>query len=595
MTGASTDATPIKFNTALDSGPAGDAASRQALSALASQISSLRATKAALPYMKRAVAYCQSKDFEKAREAAQRAVDADPSLVIGWHILGIALEKTDDFPGALDAYERGLALDPTNPPIANDLGRLAMRLEMLPQAEALFRHYLAHRPNSPEAANNLGCLLRAQMRFQEAIDVLKPAVQAYPDRGLLWITLGTVVGDMGQIESAEAFYREAIRLEPKNAKARYNLSHVLYTHGDLDEAISLGESALADADCPSDAAMMRFALAVGRLTRGDLAQGWENYDARLDPHYHEPIHFVCNRPRWTPGADIAGRHLFLFGEQGLGDEIMFASLLPDVLRELGPGGRLTMAVTDRLLPLFQRSFPGVNFGFHKTVKHRGHNIRSAPFIEAWEDIDLWAPMAEPVRQFRLNLENFPDRPEGFMRADPERVAYWRGVLEALPGPKVGLLWTSLVVNNHRQRFFAAMEEWEPLLRTPGVTFVNLQYGDRSADLALARERFGVEIFHPPGIDLRNDLDDVAALASALDLVVGISNASFNIAAACGAPCWLVTGQRSWTRLGTDRYPWYSQVRVFENADYNDWSPVMTRLGEALSEHVNHGTQLRAAG
>lgn len=595
MVGATKDAVPGRLDAVLDGGPAGDAAARDKLSALSRQISNLRATQAALPYLKKGVALSQKGKFAEARIQAEKAVALDGGLLIGWHLLGIAREKTEDFAGAIDAYEKGLGIDPTNPPIANDLGRLAMRMGMLPQAEALFRHYLAHFPNTPESANNLGCVLRSQMRFQEAIDVLKPALQLHPDRVLLWITLGTVVGDMGDSDTAMAFYSEAIRLDPKNAKARYNLSTMLYAVGQIEESIALVESALPDAETPADEIMMRFALSVSQLTRGDLAQGWENYRARLDPHYHEPIHYLTTRPQWQPGADIAGRHMMIYGEQGLGDEIMFGTLLPDVLKALGPGGRLTMAVTERLLPLFRRSFPEVTFGPHKTLKHKGHNMRSAPFIEDWSDIDCWSPLAEPVRQFRLDLSDFPERPEGFLKPDPARVEHWRKVLSDLPGAKVGLLWTSLVINTHRQKYYTAFDQWEPLLRTPGVSFINLQYGDRAADLELAREKFGIEIFQPPGIDLKNDLDEVAALSRALDLVIGISNASFNIAAGCGVPSWLVTSKISWPRLGTDRYPWYSQVRVFEAADYNDWGGVMDDLSAALAQFVAPGTRAAAAG
>jgi tetratricopeptide (TPR) repeat protein len=595
MDGASKGVVPDRLNAPLDGGPAGDAGARANLQALSRQLRAARATQAAIPHMKRGVALSQSGKFDKAKAAASKAVEIDPTMLVGWHLLGIACEKTGDMLGALEAYERGLALDPENPPIANDLGRLAMKLGMLDQAEALFRYYLSHNPNTPESANNLGCVLRNQMRFDEAIAILKPALEQHPDRAILWITLGTVVGDMGDVASAAAFYQEAARLDPKNPKAGYNLGLVRYSEGAVEEAIALYSAALPHAETPADGTMIRFGLALAHLARGDLAQGWEYYRGRLEPTYHEPIHFVTTRPAWTPGDDVAGRHLMLYGEQGLGDEIMLAGVLPDLLQTLGPGGRLTAAVTDRLLPLFRRSFPEVTFGAHKTIRHKGHNIRSAPFVEDWADIDSWAPLAEPLRQFRPSVESFPDRTGGYMKADPARVEHWRDVLSGLPGMKVGLLWTSLVVDTHRQRYFGAFEQWEPLLRTPGVTFVNLQYGDRSADLAMAREQFGVEIVQPQGIDLKNDLDDVAALSCALDLVLGISNATFNIAAACGVPAWLVSARTAWTKLGTDRYPWYPQVRAFQSDDFNDWSAVMGEMAAELARFAGGAESVRAAG
>jgi ADP-heptose:LPS heptosyltransferase len=119
-----------------------------------------------------------------------------------------------------------------------------------------------------------------------------------------------------------------------------------------------------------------------------------------------------------------------------------------------------------------------------------------------------------------------------------------------------------------------------VLETPGVRFVNLQYGDCAEELEQARAA-GFEIWNPPGINLKDDLDDVAALGCALDLVVGPANATTNIAAACGAPVWLVSTPDAWPKLGTDRYPWYPQARVFNPPAYNAWAPVMAELAQAL--------------
>jgi ADP-heptose:LPS heptosyltransferase len=120
-----------------------------------------------------------------------------------------------------------------------------------------------------------------------------------------------------------------------------------------------------------------------------------------------------------------------------------------------------------------------------------------------------------------------------------------------------------------------------VLTAPGVTFVNLQYGDATVELAEAKARLGVDIRQPPGIDLKDELDEVAALACALDLVIGPANATTNIAAACGAPVWLVSTPGAWPKLGTERYPWYPSARVFSAPAYNDWAPVMFEVGEAL--------------
>ena len=123
-----------------------------------------------------------------------------------------------------------------------------------------------------------------------------------------------------------------------------------------------------------------------------------------------------------------------------------------------------------------------------------------------------------------------------------------------------------------------------MLAQKGVTFVNLQYGDCAAEIAQAERDFGVSIWQPPGIDLKRDLDDVAALSCALDLVVGFSNATLNIAGACGAPAFLISTPGAWPRLGeTTTYPWYPKTRVFLPPAFGQWEPVMAEVAAALGE------------
>ncbi|CAN7391658.1 tetratricopeptide repeat protein [Phenylobacterium sp. LjRoot164] len=578
-----------------DEGPVGDAAAPEKLARLSAEIASAKATREALKSLRVALEHADQDRFAEACTAAEEALTHDPSLVLGWHLLGIGRDKLNQRAPALDAYERALSLSPADPDIAHDLGRLAFKMDMLPQAEVLFRHCLSFKLGAREPSNNLGALLRRQMRFDEAIDVVRVALMAEPESAMLWLTLGTIVGDKGDIDQAEIFYSEALRLEPDYAKAHYNLSNILFTKRRHEEALSHCRRAIELSDVPQDTSMMRFALSTMLLARSELTEGWSYYDARLEPTYAEPIHFIVERPRWAPGTDIAGRHLMLFGEQGLGDEILFANLLDDVLAELGPEGRLTVAVTDRLLPLFQRSYPNVRFGAHVTLKGDGRAFRGAPFIKDWDEIDFWAPLGAMLKTHRAALSQFPARPSGYMKPDPARVQHWRDKLATLPGLKVGVLWTSLVIDSSRHLYFAPFDNWRAVLQTPGVTFVNLQYGDQSQAIAHAREAFGVEMHQPSGIDLRNDLDDVAALSAALDLVVGFSNATFNLAAASGAPAWLIAVESAWTRLGTDHYPWYSQVRAYSPENPGDWTSVMAEIAADLSEAANGGTRVVAAG
>ncbi|HEX3917929.1 MAG TPA: tetratricopeptide repeat protein [Caulobacteraceae bacterium] len=561
----------------------GDAASPAALAKLDGAIAEIRAL-ATVPFLRRAVAALRADDPKAGAEWALKALNQDERSGMGWYVLAVARERAGDFQNSLKAYQCALALLPDQSEVANDLGRLAFRMGMKDVAEQLFRRYLQAHPESLEAANNLACAIRDQGRPADAIDVLKVAIGQNPGDALLWNTLGTIVCEQGDIATAITFYEEAMRLDPHFAKARYNRGNARLALGELDDALADNIAAIEMATEEEDRLMMQLARSTIQIAQGHIGEGWDDYEARLDPQFAGATFFLIDAPRWTPGADLKGKTFVLMGEQGLGDEVLFGSMLPDILQALGPEAHLILAVEPRLVSLFQRSFPSVEVVGHATYAVQGRTYRGAPVLDGRAGIDLWAPLASPLRQFRRDLASFPQDQGPFLKPDPARVAHWRSVLDEAPaGRKVGVLWKSMKLDAGRQRYFSPFQLWAPVLTTPGATFVNVQYGDCDAEIAWAERELGVHIWTPPGIDLKNDLDDIAALTRALDLTVGFANATSNIAAAAGAATWIISVPGAWTRLGTERMPWYPKARIFLPRAFASWEDTMAEVARALAE------------
>ena len=576
-------------------GIVGEAGSETALARLNAGLAGLKLL-AVRPHLNKAIEHLRAEEPQAAAEASIKALQHDERCGHAWWLLGIARDKSGDLSGALKCYEAASQLLPDQEDLANDLGRLAFRLDLKPLAEKFFARFLAANPDSVDAANNLACAQRDQFRHAEAVEVLRQAIHANPTSGMLWNTLGTVQSELGEFETASLFFNEALNCDETQFRARYNRGNAKLALGDVQGALQDCEVALGEVQLDEERAMMRLARSTMLLNLGRIAEGWEEYEARLDPGYADPTRFLIDRPRWTPGDELEGRSLLVFGEQGLGDEVLFANLLPEVVQALGSRGKLWLAVEKRLIPLFQRSFPDAVVGAHASRKVEARTYRAAPFVTDPAAIDLWTPFGSLLRQFRPSLEAFPDR-LSYMVPDPGRVRHWRGVLDGLgAGPKVGLLWKSLKIDTARARFYSPFESWAPVLSVPGVRFVNLQYGDCEPEIAAAKAQLGVEIFQPPGLDLKDQLDEVAAFSTALDLVIGPANATSNIAAACGADTWLISTPGAWPKLGTDRYPWYPSMRVFDPPGYNQWAPVMAEVACALAERAGAaGTEGHSRG
>jgi Flp pilus assembly protein TadD len=568
----------------MDGGLMGESGSRDALQRLRVAARELKSI-AARPAIDSALAAIRRDDAETGAKEAIRALEIDEQNGVAWYLLGIARERSGDFVNSVQAFEMALRLLPDHVEIANNLGRLAMRMNMKVQAEKFFRHFLVRYPDSVEGANNLACAVRDLGRHAEAIELLRPAILAHPGEPMLWSTMGSIVAEQGDFESANAFFAEALRLNPDFHKARYNQAHARLALGDPEGALTLCDQAMAGVRAEDERQMMRLLRSTILIAMGRLAEGWEDYEARIHPQYSDLMRFAIEHPLWEPGADLTGKTVMVMGEQGLGDEVLFANLLPDVQEKVGPDGHVIVAVEPRLVTLFARSFPDLEVGAHLTYKYMERPLRVAPMAPKDRHVDLWTPMACMLREFRRDVADFPPDRVGYLKADPERVAYWRERLarELPDSPKVGILWKSGVATTARARFFATFPQWEPVLTTPGVTFVNLQYDDCSAEMSFAKEAFGIDIWTPDGLDLKQDLDEVTALCCALDLVVGFSNATFNLAAAAGAPSWLISSPGAWPRLGLpDSYPWYPQVKVFAPQFYGEWDKTMGEVAEALA-------------
>jgi hypothetical protein len=190
-------------------------------------------------------------------------------------------------------------------------------------------------------------------------------------------------------------------------------------------------------------------------------------------------------------------------------------------------------------------------------------------------------MGTPLHIFRKSLGDFPHK--AFLIADLKRDADFAEQLAMLgDGPKVGICWRSMMLGAKRAKYYSALDLWGPILKVPGVTFVNLQYGDCGEELAQAARTHGVRIETIEGLDLKNDIDGAAALSAALDLVISAPTAAAAMAASVGTEVWYLTAGRTWPQLGTDEYPWYRKTKVFSPEKFGDWNELIPRVGEALA-------------
>jgi hypothetical protein len=316
---------------------------------------------------------------------------------------------------------------------------------------------------------------------------------------------------------------------------------------------------------------VQISRAFTRLRNLDFAAGWEDYEARWQQADNaRPF----TSPQWD-GLDCHGKTLLIFGEQGLGDEIMFVSCLPDVLARCDS---VIIECDSRLGALFSRSFPTARVQRRKDL-HDQSWLRNAGHI------DLQCASGSLPRFFRRSAAEFPVH-SGYLRADVEKVERWKKQLSTLPGTiKVGLSWrggTNKSLGNLRSLKLAQLA---PLLTLKNVTFVNLQYGDVRGECEAVAAELGRPIVQFP--EAIADYDETAALVTALDLVISVQTAVVHLAGALGREAWVMlpfSPEWRYARSG-DRMVWYPSVRLFRQPQPKDWGSVMAELAAELALRV----------
>lgn len=499
----------------------------------------------------------------EAAPLAGRAVARYPDNPDAWLVLADASLATDAAEDAASAWERAFALSPMRLDAGVNAGAAWVQAGRLDKAEACLRHVLRAAPDYAPAHRNMAALLVDTGRAEAARDHAALAAKSLSGDPALLNTQGNIAYALGEWDSARIAYRSALTANPEFGEALGNLVTLELALGDLDaaEAACIAAARLA----PNDP-RHRWQLALLRLNQGRVQDAWPLYEAGFACGQRRPDR-KFQAPRWIgeklPDGDGP---LLIWREQGLGDELRFASLYAEAIR--AAGGPIAMACDPRLVTLFERSFPEAE-------------IVSESAIDTITPV-RHAPAGALPGLFRPTLDSFAAQPRGFLAPDPARVADWKGWLGGLGAARmVGVNWTSMLGGAGRDPALSRLADMAPLFAVQGVAFVSLAYADVAGEMEAARAAGLPVPIVPPDIDLKDDLDGAAALASALDLVIDVGVSVGDMAGAVGTELWTVLRGADQVSLGLDRHGWYPHSRLFKAGLDESWPDVWGRVAASL--------------
>lgn len=480
--------------------------------------------------------------------------------------LGLALHALDRLEEAEAAYRRALALREAFPEAHNSLGSALQDRGRLEEAVSHYRRALALRSDYADALTNLGTALRAMDRYGEAEEELRRSLRLNPADPVALTNLGVVLKEMDRADDAEAAHLEALRLAPGDPEVIVNLALLREAQGRSQEAESFYRQAMANGF-----ALARWNLAILLIGQGRLAEGRDLYEARFESRRVLGARSF-GVPRWE-GEDLTGKTIMVWREQGLGDEILYATCLPELIRR---AGHVVVECDPRLVSLFARSFPEASVRA-QTLDAQGRESPAAP------DFDLHVPFATLARFLRRGLSDFPAESR-YLAADPLRLDTWRQRVAALgDGLKVGICWRSQLTTGERKKAYTTLDAWAPLFALPGVVFVALQYDARDDEIAAARQTGGVTLHRWADTDLKKDLEAAVALTAQMDLVITVASSVGEFAGALGVPVWRFGGSHDWTMQGTGARPWFGCMRIWCARPGEGLADVLTRMAGTLRQ------------
>ncbi|MGE0331940.1 MAG: tetratricopeptide repeat protein [Ramlibacter sp.] len=486
------------------------------------------------------------------------------------HVAGL-FQAAGDIQGAIEIAYAYLARHPEDGRALCVVGSAHSRLGDFVQAEEYLTRARKCLGSDASLTLNLAQVLHQREKYAEAVSLLEE-ISSSELTNSQKAQLAASLAMACEYEKAIRLFDDllATGLAPR-AAALNGLGLALVNLGRFDEALALLDQVIEQYPAEPNT---RFQRATVHLLRHQFAQGWEDYAYR---GIGSSSNFrVLPFPRWD-GESLEGKTIVVLAEQGLGDQVMFASCLPDLLAR--SPRRVIFEVIARVAPTLARSFPECEV-IASTQK------RDLSWAKGLVDVDFYVPLADLPRYFRPEVSSFPGTP--YLRADPSKVENWRKKLREIgPGPKLGFSWRGGTPVTRRVLRTLDVDLAGQWLAGLPVTWISLQYGAVTPDI-LRMSQQGCNLVH--WADAIKDLDEFAALICALDAVITVCNTTVHYAGALGTPVWVMAPAVPEWRYGIEGegMPWYRSARVIRQQAMGDWQAVLDTVRSEVLTFLSHG-------
>lgn len=510
----------------------------------------------------KAMAKCM---FHEAIEKLNELIRISPTETKFLMMRGEAFLRLENYEAGLVDYAKVVEAEEKNITALVNFSVALIRTGNQNEAKNVLEYVIELDANNFDAYINLCNVYQTLGNSEECLKLSLKAIRIKPGASIAYNNLGTAFGDLNMIEEAKEALVIANQIDPTFIPTVINLAQIQIKLNNYQEGARLYEETLQFKNVsPSERALIKYYLSYAYLQMGELAKGWDYYEygfGSLLPTTAFRSKRKFQQPQWN-GESIGNKTLLIWREQGLGDEIEFATCLNDVAQV---GCKVILECDPRLVNIFQRTFPSFIV--------RPELVKADWFPES-QDFDLQCAIGSLPKIFRRNFDAF-QKDNLLLKLLDTCVDDFRRRLVAYKGKiLIGICWRSGVFSIARNLNYTSLLDWKDLLNQHNFQFVNLQYGECESELTQIEANLGIKILRWPDLDLKNDLENVMGLIQNLDAVVTVGTAVSSLAASCGVTTFLLSKQ-TWMFLGqTEYYPWYKCI-----------VPLLAKKNEHIAEKI----------